>query len=115
MQNDAHQGAVYLQTNDEKKNEVVAYERAANGSLTYVGAYESGGRGTGKPHLPSQGSLVLSDDGRWLLAANAGSDERPFSAAQKLLKRVGLHLPGVFPNSFLCCRNRLYRLTKLKI
>ncbi|TMM27892.1 MAG: lactonase family protein [Actinobacteria bacterium] len=75
MQNGTQQGAVYLQTNDAGKNEIVAYDRAPDGSLKYVGAYETGGRGTGKPHLPSQGSVVLSAEGRWLLAANAGSGE----------------------------------------
>jgi len=75
MQNGTQHGAVYLQTNDAGKNEIVAYDRAPDGSLTYVGAYETGGRGTGEPHLPSQGSVVLSEDGRWLLAANAGSGE----------------------------------------
>src|SRR5215208_7226107 len=40
-----------------------------------VGQYSTGGRGTGQPHLPSQGSVVLTDDGRSLLVANAGSDE----------------------------------------
>src|SRR5207253_3208311 len=57
------------------ENEIVAYDRAPDGSLTYVGAYATGGRGTGQPHLPSQGSVILSEDGRWLLAANAGSNE----------------------------------------
>jgi 6-phosphogluconolactonase len=67
-------GAVYLQTNDEAKNEVVAYARAADGSLTYASAYETGGRGTGTPHLPSQSSVRLTEDGR-LLVVNAGSNE----------------------------------------
>jgi 6-phosphogluconolactonase len=66
--------AVYVQTNDAEKNEVVAYRRDADGSLTKLGAFGTGGRGTGKPHLPSQSSLVLSDDDAWLVVANAGSD-----------------------------------------
>jgi 6-phosphogluconolactonase (cycloisomerase 2 family) len=69
------QGAVYLQTNDAEQNEIVAYARAADGSLSYLGAYATGGRGTSKPHLASQSSVVLAEDGRWLLVANAGSDE----------------------------------------
>ena len=40
-----------------------------------MGRYSTGGRGTGSPHLASAGSVVLSDDGRWLLVVNAGSDE----------------------------------------
>ena len=66
--------AVYVQTNDAQKNEVVAYRRESGGSLTKIGSFETGGSGTGKPHLPSQSSIVLSDDGAWLLVANGGSD-----------------------------------------
>ena len=36
MQNEATTGAVYLQTNDAAKNEVIAYDRAANGSVVEV-------------------------------------------------------------------------------
>jgi 6-phosphogluconolactonase len=75
MPDELTDGAVYLQTNDAGKNEIVAYARAGNGSLSYLGAYETGGRGTGKPHLPSQSSVVLDEKGRWLLVANPGSDE----------------------------------------
>lgn len=66
--------AVYVQTNDAEKNEVVAYRREDDGALAKLGSFETGGRGTGKPHLPSQSSLVVSDDGAWLLVANGGSD-----------------------------------------
>jgi 6-phosphogluconolactonase len=75
MRSEESNGAVYLQTNDAAKNEVVAYDRAADGSLTYAGAYETGGRGTGEPHLPSQSSVLLSESGRRLLVVNAGSGE----------------------------------------
>lgn len=43
MQNEMNTGAVYLQTNDAAKKEIVVHARAADGSLTYVGAYETGG------------------------------------------------------------------------
>lgn len=74
---DASSGApaVYVQTNDQTRNEVLAFARRADGRLTAAGRFETGGRGTGEPHLPSQSSLALSDDGAWLLVANAGSDE----------------------------------------
>jgi 6-phosphogluconolactonase (cycloisomerase 2 family) len=68
-------GAVYVQTNDAAKNAIVAYSRGADGSLERLGSYETGGRGTGEPHLPSQSSVVLSDDGRLLLVTNAGSGQ----------------------------------------
>jgi DDE domain/Lactonase, 7-bladed beta-propeller len=66
---------VYTQTNDPGGNQVIACRRAADGTLTPLGAYDTGGPGTGKPHLASQGSVVLSGDGRWLFAVNAGSDD----------------------------------------
>jgi hypothetical protein len=66
---------VYTQTNDPGGNQIIAYRRAADGTLTPLGAYDTGGLGTGKPHLASQGSVVLSDDGRWLFTVNAGSDD----------------------------------------
>ena len=75
IENGAPSGAVYVQTNDATNNEIVVYRRAADGSLAPLGRYATNGRGTGKPHLASQSSVVLSDDGRWLLVANAGSDE----------------------------------------
>ena len=77
------EGAVYTQTNDPDRNEIIAYRRAIDGTLTPLGAYDTGGLGLGKPHLASQSSVVLSRDGRWLFAVDAGSDElsvlaRPF-------------------------------------
>ncbi len=69
------EGVVYVQTNDADANHVLAFGRAADGSLDSIGAYATGGRGTGAPHLPSQGSLVLTPDGRSLLVANAGSND----------------------------------------
>jgi 6-phosphogluconolactonase len=73
---------VYVQTNDAVRNEVVAFDRAGDGRLTPLGTYETGGRGTGKPHLASQSSVVLSDDGAWLLVANTGSDELSLFAVE---------------------------------
>jgi 6-phosphogluconolactonase len=67
--------AVYVQTNDAAANEVVAFERGADGRLAPLGRFATGGRGTGEPHLPSQSSIVLSEDGARLLVVNAGSDE----------------------------------------
>ena len=85
--------AVYVQTNDAIANEIVAFSRAEDGALTPLGRYSTGGHGTGSPHLASAGSVVLSDDGRWLLVVNAGSDEVSLFAVQpdglRLADRVG--------------------------
>jgi 6-phosphogluconolactonase (cycloisomerase 2 family) len=71
--NQQHTGFVYVQTNDAELNEVVVYRRRGDGRLDRLGSYLTGGKGTGKPHLPSQASVVLAD-GR-LFVANAGSDD----------------------------------------
>ena len=81
---------VYVQTNDAERNEVVAFDRAGDGRLSQLGSYDTGGRGTGKPHLASQSSVVLSDDGSRLLVANAGSDEISLFAVEP----DGLRLAG---------------------
>ena len=67
--------AVFVQTNDADSNEVIAFSRTDDGVLAWSGRYPTGGRGTGEPFLASAGSVVLSEDGRWLLVVNAGSDE----------------------------------------
>jgi 6-phosphogluconolactonase (cycloisomerase 2 family) len=68
-------GAVFVMTNDATKNEIIAFERSANGSLTEAERYDTQGRGSGGliDPLGSQGSLTLSQDHSLLLAVNAGS------------------------------------------
>jgi len=82
IENGAPSGAVYVQTNDATCNEIVVYSGAVDGALTPLGRYATDGRGTGKPHLASQSSVALGDDGRWLLVANAGSDELSLFAVE---------------------------------
>jgi 6-phosphogluconolactonase (cycloisomerase 2 family) len=67
-------GAVFVQTNEEH-NRVLAFTRKADGSIAESTAHETGGRGSMAPHLPSQGSVVLSGDRRFLLVANPGSGD----------------------------------------
>ena len=40
-------GVVFSMSNGAKKNKVLVWSRAANGSLTFVGRTPTGGRGTG--------------------------------------------------------------------
>jgi 6-phosphogluconolactonase len=65
-------GAVYTLTNSPSGNAVVAYARAADGTLALQGSYATGGSGVGSG-LGSQGAVALSNDGRQLFAVNAGS------------------------------------------
>jgi 6-phosphogluconolactonase len=67
-------GAVYAQTN-ATPNEVIAFRRAADGSLDRIGNVATGGEGDGSPHLQSQGSVALTRNGRHLLVTNAESDD----------------------------------------
>jgi 6-phosphogluconolactonase len=83
---------IYVQTNDAERNEVVAFGRAGDGSLSPLGSFETGGRGNGTPHLASQSSLVLS--GERLLVANAGSDDVTVFAVED----DGLRLEGRVPS-----------------
>jgi len=68
-------GAVFVMTNAADKNEVIAFERAANGTLGESVSYDTHGRGSGgiTDPLESQGSLTLSQDHSLLFAVNAGS------------------------------------------
>jgi 6-phosphogluconolactonase len=67
-------GAVYVQSN-AAPNEVIAFRRADDGSLDLIGSVTTGGDGDDSPHLTSQGSVVLTGDGRHLLVTNAASED----------------------------------------
>jgi 6-phosphogluconolactonase (cycloisomerase 2 family) len=93
-------GAVYVQTN-ESTNRVVAFRRAGNGGLTEIGTYDTGGAGDGEPHLPSQGSVVRSSDGEYVLVTNAASGNVSLFAAATAgdLRLVGSTPAGPAPKS----------------
>jgi 6-phosphogluconolactonase len=74
---------IFVQTNDAKANELIAFTR----DLEPAWRRPTGGRGTGTPHLPSQGSIVAAAG--WVLVANAGSsDVSLFSTGGELLARA---------------------------
>jgi 6-phosphogluconolactonase len=75
-------GAVYVLTN-QAENQVAAFRRDANGTLTLAGQFSTGGAGdpVAQPPDPpvdplaSQGALILSDNKQFLIAVNAGSNQ----------------------------------------
>jgi 6-phosphogluconolactonase len=83
--------ALYTQTNATTGNEVLAYSRASNGSLTSIGSYSTGGTGQGLPTyegatpIPvggASGAVALNPAGTLLYAVDAGSnDVAAFSVA----------------------------------
>src|SRR3954452_12863449 len=69
----AEQGFVYVQSNETDHNHLLAFQRAADGTLSQAGAYSTGGEGDGIVHLTSQGSVTLTGDGAYVLITNAAS------------------------------------------
>lgn len=71
--------AVFVQTDNAAGNQIVAYRRAADGTLTVANTYATGGlggvlAGSVVDHLASQGSLVYDQRHALLYAVNAGSN-----------------------------------------
>jgi 6-phosphogluconolactonase len=69
-------GHVYVNDNTAGTNTIGAFDRHANGTLTAApgSPFNAGGAGLGAG-LASQGSLQMTADGRYLLAADAGSSQ----------------------------------------
>jgi 6-phosphogluconolactonase (cycloisomerase 2 family) len=69
-------GHVYVNDNTSGTNTIAAFDRHADGSLTPLAGspFAAGGAGTGKG-LASQGALEATEDGRYLLAVDAGSNQ----------------------------------------
>lgn len=68
-------GKVFVQTNEADGNRVMVFEAGDDGALSQLESVATGGNGDGVPHLTSQGSVVLTQDGSRLLVANAGSGD----------------------------------------
>jgi hypothetical protein len=79
---------VYLLSNVASENTVMVFDRAADGTLTFLQQASTGGFGSGagqiEPPFPpfpgpvpleSQDALIKSENGRFLIAVNAGSND----------------------------------------
>jgi 6-phosphogluconolactonase (cycloisomerase 2 family) len=121
MDGDLRTGAVFVMTN-QNTNEIIAYDRAADGSLVEAGRFATGGRGNPIPQgndpavdpLASQGSLIVSENGRYVLAVNARSNN--FSSLR--ITKTGLtpvmtsQTRGVRPISIANFSNLIYVLNE---
>jgi 6-phosphogluconolactonase len=69
-------GHVYVNDNTASVNTIAAFDRHADGTLTPVpgSPFATGGAGTGAG-IGSQGALQVTDNGRHLLAVDAGSNQ----------------------------------------
>jgi 6-phosphogluconolactonase len=113
-------GAVFAMTNAPSGNEVLMYRRAQDGTLTFINRFATGGTGTSilrelcnmPDSLGSQGSLTLSEDHRWLFAANSSSHDvsvfRVMDDGLILVQRISSG--GLFPVSIAVRRNLVYVL-----
>lgn len=111
---DNNRGAIYTLTNAVSGNAVAVFARAENGTLASTGSVATGGLGTGGG-LGSQSALVLSENGRWLFAVNAGSNQisvlevQPKSPSGLALVAT-VSSGGIRPISITARKNVLYVL-----
>jgi 6-phosphogluconolactonase len=106
-------GTVYVLSNQASGNEVLAYNRSSDGSLSAAGSFPTTGSGTGAG-LGSQGSVILHDfeGSTYLIAANAGSNDiTVFRSDDHGLTRVDkISSHGTTPISITADANLVYVL-----
>jgi 6-phosphogluconolactonase (cycloisomerase 2 family) len=109
--------AVFVQTDNPAGNQVVVYDRAADGTLAQAGAYATGGlggalEGSVVDHLASQGSLTLDRRNGLLYAVNAGSNTISVFAVfgDRLALRQVIASGGSFPVSVTVDDDTVYVL-----
>jgi DNA-binding beta-propeller fold protein YncE len=115
------QSAVFVQNDNPAGNQVFAYDRAPDGTLTPVGSYATGGLG-GKlegsvvDHLASQGALAYDRADGLLYAVNAGSNTVSVFAVSgdRLALRQVLPSGGSFPVSVAVDSGLVYVLNALE-
>jgi 6-phosphogluconolactonase len=92
-------GKVFVQTNEADGNRVIVFEGGDNGALTQLESVATGGKGDGVPHLTSQGSVLLTQDGARLLVANAGSGDVSLLAVAEAVSLEHVVPAGPAPKS----------------
>lgn len=111
---------VFVQTDNIAGNQVVAYDRGGNGSLSLAHTYDTGGvgailAGSAVDHLASQGSLAFDAEHDLLYAVNAGSNTvSVFSVrGDDLALRQVVSSGGTFPVSVAVSGDLVYVLNAL--
>jgi 6-phosphogluconolactonase (cycloisomerase 2 family) len=118
------EGRVYVMANSAMSNTIVVLKREEDGRLTFLQEVATGGVGSGPGTLPppfpagipgpngidSQDALVVTDDGRFLIAVNAGSNDVSVleitHEGLELVDRVSSG--GIFPVSVAHHRDLIY-------
>ncbi len=111
---------VFVQTDNPAGNQVVAYDRAPNGSLTQAGSYATGGVGgqlvgSVVDHTASQGALAYDPNRGVLYAVNAGSNSVSVFAVRGDRLNLVQVVPsgGTFPVSVAVRGDLVYVLNAL--
>lgn len=105
---------LYTMTNAFDHNEILAFERNQDGTLTFRKKYKTGGRGSGANKvdpLSSQGSIATSADGSMLFVVNAGSNTiSNFVICENGALKLKSVIPsyGVMPTCLAVYENLLY-------
>ncbi len=119
-------GGVFAASNQTSGNKIVAFRRAADGTLTNAGSYDTDGTGDGFPDN-SVNSVILGTESptnhlghehRFLFAANLGSNSLSVFRynAPAGLTRVGIESRGInHPTSIALHGNVLYVLNAQRI
>src|SRR5262245_32534302 len=110
--------AVFVNANSPEGNKVVVLHRTPSGELKKVATVPTGGKGSGRGErnppdpLGAQDALVLSQDGRWLFAANPGSNQvTTFRVFDGFLVRTDIvSSGGAYPNSIALNGDDVYVL-----
>ena len=109
-------GRVYVLSN-KPANSVLVFDRASDGSLTFIQEAVTQGAGTGATGDPlqSQGSVALSSDGTILLAVNPASNELTAFRVTDAGLAFGSKVPsgGFFPVSVTISNRLVYVLNQL--
>ena len=107
-------GHVYANDNTKGTNTIGAFDRHADGSLTPVpgSPFVAGGAGTGSG-LASQGAIQITQDGRFLIAVDAGSNQVSvlrihFHGSLSLVPGGVISSGGTLPDSIAVHGNLVY-------
>lgn len=112
----ARDGVVFAQNDSLTGNQVIAFDRAADGSLTQAGSYATGGLGgqlTGSvvDHTASEGAVAYDAAAHLLYTVNAGSTITVFAVHGDQLTRLQvISSGGQFPVSITTHGSLVYVL-----
>ncbi|MGC2485021.1 MAG: beta-propeller fold lactonase family protein [Acidimicrobiales bacterium] len=106
------QSALFVETDATSGNSILTYQRASDGTISFVNRYQTGGNGgtaagaTADP-LASQDGLALANNGSDLIAVNAGSNTISVFAVNGTQLQLRQQIPsgGEFPDSIATSGN----------